>query len=202
MQARLAALTAAAGCALLIPSAQAAPSCTVLTDPTGDVFLAGQEATAGAVPVDGHVDVTAVDLSVSRSRVVATIRVAGLVEERLGEWRLEFTAGRERLVMGAGLGMWVNVGDYSGISGFVAGRAGQRSRRVSGAIDYPAGTVTISAPVSAFAPARVAPGMTLAGFTVATREVFLTVPAVGPAPDSVSVGDRGSATAAVRATTC
>jgi hypothetical protein len=202
MQARLTVLAAAVAGALLVAPAQAGGECTVLSDPAGDVLLLGDPATAGAATADGHLDVTTVDLSVSPGRVVATIHLTGLVEGRLGEWRLGFAAGREQLVMGAGLGMWVNAGDYHGISGFVAGRSGHRGQRVTGAIDYAASTVTISAPATAFAPAAVAPGMPLSGFTVQTREVYANLPAAGPAPQSVWAGDVASTAAAVRATTC
>ena len=180
-----------------LPLRADAAGCTVVTDPAGDAAAVD----AAPVPAEKHVDLVSADLSLSRGHLVATIVTAGLDANRQGEWRLELTAGGQRLMLGAGFGMWVNAGTWDGLGGYVAGRPGQRLTEVRGSVDYATSTIRIDAPVTVFGGVRLAPGTRVSDLALSARETFAYGPATLPAY-SVHVGDVAAVAGPVPLRTC
>lgn len=163
--------------------AAAGPVCRVLTDPSGDV-----RTDSGVVVPDGHLDVTSVAISRYGDRLAFAIRHAALDEARRGEWRLTFASERERLYVFAGLGMWVNVGSYTGPAGFTAGTPGRRPVRVQGEFDYARSQIRISVPLRALG---LTPRSRLSGFAIEAKEVLANVSPTVPGGQATKLVDQG-----------
>lgn len=171
---RIALAVAVAGPLLTTP-AVAAPvhRCVVVTDAAGDVSVAGAPGTAA-----GGVDLRAVRMETTSAGLAVTIANARLDESRRAIWRLTFSSDKTPLYVAAGNGVWANIGNGDTVSGFRAGVSGQRSRAVTGRIDYLTGAVHISVPYSAFGGA-VRRGSVLGGFAVEAKETLVAVAPAG-----------------------
>lgn len=177
---------------LLVPALAAAPAhagCAAVTDPAGDVAVA-----SGATAPDGHLDLRSVTFRPGASGLVVTFADTGLVEHRLGEWRMTFTANHTRLYVLAGLGMWVNAGWVSAPGGFHAGVVGRPDRAVTGRFDYTASTITVSVPYAAFGAAYPRAGTVVTDIAVESAETFLNAGAPSGGPQQqVSFSDTARA---------
>lgn len=162
-------------------------ACTVLTDPAADVSV------VGAVPfaADTHIDVRRVSLSPAPAGFVVRITSTDLIEHRLGEWRVTFSTGGTRLFVGAGTGMWINAGSYTGTFTYLAGIDGKRGVRVRGSIDYAANEIRVVVPYTAFGSAAPARGDALERFAIEAKETFVNV-AHGPVSVQIPLVDLGS----------
>jgi len=163
--------------------AGAAASCTMLTDPSGDVRTDG-----GLIVPDGHLDVTSVAITRSPQDLTFTIHQTGLEQQRKGEWRLTFASERGRLYVFAGLGMWVNVGNYTGPSGFTAGGAGRRAVRVQGDFDHARSEIRITVPLRALG---LSARSRLSSFAVEAKEVFANLSPTVPGGQATKLVDEG-----------
>jgi hypothetical protein len=194
---RLAALAAAALGALVSVPAQAASGCQVVSDATGDVVV---EATGAATP-DGHLDVTGVRVQRTAAALVVTITDTKLDAHRLGNWRVDLTAGDTPVFVEAGLGSWVNAAGDSryGFGGFRAGRKSARSHTVRGSVDYASSAITVFAPWSALGVRSSAP---LRGFSAQSHEALVNE-ALPPAPAvTLTLADAARSATVVGGTAC
>lgn len=172
---------------LLTTPAVAAPvhRCAVVTDAAGDVSVAGAPGTAA-----GGTDLRAVRMETTPAGLAVTIANTELDESRRAIWRLTFSSGKTPLYIAAGTGVWANIGNGDTLSGFRAGVSGQRSRAVSGRIDYATGAVHVSVPFSAFG-GTVRRGALLSAFAVEAKETLVAVAPTGAPGTEVKFSDTG-----------
>jgi hypothetical protein len=128
------------------PPAKPKPVCNLVTDETGDgSFIVTPNAKA--------LDVVSADIASGAKTVKAVIRVAGMESHpttALGvEYKINFTVGGVsqflRYQNSTGLGEYYDFGDQSGTNG-----GSVSNGDADGAIDKAKGTITITAPKSAF----------------------------------------------------
>ena len=150
-------LVAAALLALSSPVAHAGTCAPLLTDPRGDAL-------AGPAPADdaAAIDVVSADLRTTRTALVATVRVADLPESRTVAshlWSVGFTSREQRYAVAAHDNLLEQRFDVAHLlSGGpvpeddLGGDAFEGIGDATGRIDVSRDTVTITVPLSLFAP--------------------------------------------------
>jgi hypothetical protein len=170
--------------------------CAVITDPAGDVEMAGAPQTAGHVS-DEHLDLRAVDVLYSRSALRVTFRDTRLSRDRRGIWRLTFTSRGKQVFVTAGTGLWVNAGTADATDGYYAGVSGERQTSVRGIADYARSAIVVDVPLSAFGAAAPRPGTSLSRFGVEATEQLVNVAPLGIRVAEAALVDRASSSKTV-----